>query len=81
MLTIADLDNIMLTSKDTLAEWEREFELAFSRPLIVAQMTQEMLTMTEAERELVRQADPELYAAASAQVKRLQGLVSHVPKL
>jgi hypothetical protein len=43
MLTIVDVDSIFMDGVAQVDEWERDFQLAFNRPLVEAAMVQNML--------------------------------------
>lgn len=72
MLTVIDLDALLVDAGAMLDEWEQEFQQNFNSPLMEASMVEAMLEIPPEDQEALRASDPELYDRLNRQVQRMK---------
>lgn len=66
--TIVDMDAAFLSAQALAGEWEEEFMLEWTGPLIMAETVQMFLSLPPESRAELQASDPELYKELNNQV-------------
>lgn len=75
MLSVLDLDALLIEAEATVAEWEQEFQENFNQPLMEAALVASLLEMPPEMAAAFKQSDPELFEKLNEQIHRMKGMV------
>lgn len=72
MLTVTDVDAIMLEGLDKLEEWEREFQSNFNSPLVQAALVKGLLELGPGAALGYKEKQPKKFEQLNRQIGRMQ---------